>query len=155
MNQKKKILIIIICSFVLSCTFFITYFTYAIYKSSSSNSSANIIATWDVSATSNDSDINLIVGAETDTYTLTIDNDSDVEVKYSIQLSSLPNDIQVKLDNGSYVTPVNNEVTFTNVGQLDYTNTTTRSHTLTFSTTSSTNELSNQNIGINVIFEQL
>ena len=152
--KKSKIFLTIISIVLLVTVIILTYYSYARYTSAATGSAKIYGATWSVSSTSNDSSLSLVAGTTTATYTLTVNNASEVIVKYSIKLSNLPNDIEVKLDNGSYITPVNNEITFSNVGELGYSGTTTRNHTLTINSTQSTNEISNQNIGIDVIFEQ-
>ena len=155
MIKKSKLILTIICISLFVSTIIITYYSYARYRNMSSSNSSNIIANWEVSATSNNNSVDVVAGSLTDTYELTVNNESDVEVKYSIQLSNLPNDIQVKLDDGEYQTPVDNNITFTNAGQLDYNETTSRNHILTFSSSINTNEVVNQNIEIGVVFEQL
>ena len=123
------------------------------YQNSKNGNSQTPIALWNVSATSNDSTINLVAGSTT-TYSFIVNNDSDVAVVYSIEISNLPTGIQAKLDTGSYIPEANNKIVISPAGELGFTGTTQRTHTLTFNTPLSTNEISNQAISIEVIFAQ-
>ena len=152
--KSRKIVLTIICLAFIISTIVIIHYSYAKYQTSKSGNAVIAGATWSVSTSSNDSSIGMVAANSTPIYTITVNNNSQVEVKYSITLSNLPNDIQLKLDNGSYVTPVNNQVTFSNVGELNYTNTTSRNHTITFNSTLNSNAITNQNIRIDVLFEQ-
>lgn len=155
MLKNKKILLYIICFILFGSVVYITYSSYAKYKSESDISGEPIAASWDVSINSNTNSLSAIAGNGTVSYTLNVYNDSDVEVGYSIQISNIPNDIQVKLDNGNYVSPVNNIITFSNAGELDYDENTSRSHTITFQTTLSTSSISNNSLDFSVNFSQL
>ena len=153
-NKKILILSVFFCFALIITIGYISYSSLAIYKNSGTGDAEAVTAAWSVSATSNDTTIDLIAGTQVATYSLTVNNDSYVNVIYSIQLSNLPSNIQVKLDTGSYVTESNNSITFSNVGELQYSGTTQRTHTLTFSTPLSSSEITNQSININVIFAQ-
>lgn len=155
MLKNKKKLLYLICFLLFGSVLYITYSSYAKYQSSSDISGEPIAASWDVSIDSNTNSLNAIAGNGTVSYTLNVYNDSDVEVGYSIQISNIPNDIQVKLDNGNYVSPVNNIITFSNAGELDYDENTSRSHTITFQTTLSTSSISNNSLDFSVNFSQL
>ena len=119
----------------------------------SKNGNGQTPALWNVSATSNDSAINLVAGSTT-TYTFTVNNDSDVSVVYSIEISNLPTGVQAKLDLGSYQPPTSNKIVISPAGELGYSGTTQRTHTLTFNTPLSTSEVSNQSVSIEVTFAQ-
>ena len=123
------------------------------YQNSQHGNGQASVALWSVSATSNDSRIDLVAGSLT-TYTFTVNNDSDVMVVYSIEINNLPAGIQAKLDSGSYLSTTNNKIVFSPAGELGYSGTTQRTHTLTFNTPLSTNEISNQPVSIEVTFAQ-
>ena len=145
--MKKTIII----SILLVLGIFIASLTYAIYRSNSTGTSTLQGATWSVSA-SGDNSVNLTTGS-TSAYTLTVTNNSEVDVEYDIELTNLPSDISVKLDDGSYVQESNNEVTFTNAGTLLY-GASPRNHTLTFTTDIDSSVVNNQSVSINVKFKQ-
>lgn len=155
MSKNTKIFMYIICFCLFASVIYITYSSYAKYKSESDIFGEPIAASWDVSINSNTNSLSAIAGNGTVSYTLNVYNNSEVEVGYNIVISNIPNDIQVKLDNGNYVTPVSNTVTFSNVGTLDYDQNTSNSHIITFQTTLSTNVITNNSIDFSVNFSQL
>ena len=75
---------------------------------------------------------------------------------WSVSTSSNDSSIGMVAANSTpiYTITVNNQVTFSNVGELNYTNTTSRNHTITFNSTLNSNAITNQNIRIDVLFEQ-
>lgn len=123
------------------------------YQNSKNGNGQTPVALWSVSAISSDSNINLVAGSTT-TYTFTVNNDSDVAVVYSIEISNLPSGIQAKLDSGSYLPESNNKITISSAGELGYSGTTQRTHTLTFNTPLSASEISNRPVSIVITFAQ-
>lgn len=121
---------------------------------------AGSIATAEWSVTRNQSasgdSLEIMRQVTTDTYTLSVRNDSEVDVKYNVIIDNLPDGVKVSLDGGSYQTEVNNSITFTNVGRINYNAATkTRNHTLTFSAEPNAEIVSNQEIDIDVVFIQV
>lgn len=151
-NVKTTVLISILILFVYVATLLIPNSVSRYQKGKNGNSQIPI-ASWSVSAISSDSTINLIAGSTT-TYTFTVNNSSDVSVEYSIEITNIPTGLRAKLDSGSYVSESNNKIVISNAGELGYSGTTQRTHTLTFNTPLSSSEVSNRQIGINVIFKQ-
>ena len=149
--KKKKIKLIIII--ILLCSFISV--SYAIYRSSTSGTATIQGASWSVSTSGNNDTINLTSGSTQQAYTLTVNNNSEVDVSYSISLSNLPDGVKVKLDNNSYVQEDNNQITFNDINALFVNKTTTRNHTLTFTSILDAEEVSNQQISINVLFKQI
>lgn len=95
------------------------------------------VARWsvDVSATSSGSVV-LDAGKSGQTYALTVSNGSSVASSYTIRVSNIPVGVKIGLDilsDSDLVTPINNEVVFSNTGgDLGYTSSdNTRSHLLT------------------------
>lgn len=123
------------------------------YKNSDFGDAQVETALWSVSAISSNSTINLVAGSTT-TYTFTVNNDSDVAVIYSIEISNLPPGIQAKLDSGNYQSASNNKIVISPAGELGYSGTTQRTHTITFNTPLSASEISSRQININVTFSQ-
>lgn len=152
-NKKILILSVFFCFALIITIGYISYSSLAIYKNSGTGNAGTVTAVWDVSASSTSSTIDLVAGSTT-TYTFTVNNDSDVPVTYSIEISNLPTGIQAKLDTRNYIHESNNKIVISPAGELGYTGTTQRTHTLTFNTPLSSSEVSNQPISINVIFSQ-
>ena len=103
------------------------------YHNSKYGNGQTPVALWNVSTTSSDSTINLVAGSTT-TYTFTVKNYSDVAVVYSIEINNLPIGIQVRLDLGDYLSVSNNKIVISPAGELEFSGTTQRTHTLTFNT---------------------
>jgi len=151
-NSRTSILVSILMLLVFTAILLIPNST-SRYQNSKNGNGQTPVALWNVSATSNDSAINLVAGSTT-TYTFTVNNDSDVSVVYSIEISNLPTGVQAKLDSGSYQSPTSNKIVISPAGELGYSGTTQRTHTLTFNTPLSTSEVSNQSVSIEVTFAQ-
>ncbi len=103
------------------------------------------IAKWNVSRIYKDYDdtvstgngtVSLVAGNDVvaDIYKLEITSTSEVTANYAVVLSNLPSNIQVKIDNGEFVSPVNNSITFESSDyRINYdASSRTRTHTLTF-----------------------
>ena len=151
-NSKTTVLISILMLFIFAVTILIPNSTSRYQKSKIGNWQTPV-ALWSVSTSSNDDNINLIAGSTT-TYTFTVNNDSDVSVTYSIEISNLPAGVQAKLDDGSYIPVSNNKIVISPAGELGFSGTTQKTHTLTFNTPLSTNEVSDQPVDIEVTFAQ-
>ncbi len=153
MNKKFNIIFaLVMLSIILIPT------SFAIYKSQVSSSSSIVSAEWSVSLEQNgvDSDLTVIPGISTDTYTLNIKSLSEVDVKYSIVISNLPTGVEVSLNGVDFVPESNGTITFSNAGTILYSPTGgTNSHTLTFRGTNSSSFVNNKRVDINVIAEQI
>ena len=152
MKKTVKLLIFVIIFFAALAT------TFAIYRKASSGSGSLDTSTWSISrSTSQQGDsIDVIAGTNEDTYDLTVTSGSEVDVTYTIILSNLPDDIQVKLDNGSYNTPdsVTHKITILG-GTINYNDSVkTKTHTLTFRALSGATPVTAQSINIDVEFKQ-
>lgn len=153
--KNKKILILSMFFYVtLIVTIgYISHSSLAIYKDSGTGALKTDTAVWNVSAISSNTTIDLTAGSTT-TYSFTVNNESDVAVIYSIEISNLPTGIQVKLDNGDYISESSNKIIIQAAGELGYSGTTQKTHTLTFNTPLSSDEVNNQPVNIDVIFSQ-
>lgn len=151
---RKKTIIILILSII---TFSSSYLL-ARYTSSVNGNDYARVAKWDVTydTSDNGSDtINLISGNQTGEYIIKVTSSSEVAVNYSIVLSNLPDEIEVKVDNGTYRTPINNIIEFNNAGSFSGNNiNTTYTHTLTFNAPLDSNIVSTANVGIAIKFDQ-
>lgn len=151
-NYKTTILVSILMLLVFIVTLLVPK-SVSRYQNSKYGNGQTPVASWNVSATSSNSNINIIVGSTT-SYTFTVNNASDVVAIYSIEVSNLPTGIQAKLDTGSYITESSNKIIFSQAGELGFTGTTQRTHTITFNAPLSLAEVSNRSISINVKFQQ-
>ena len=132
--------------------------TFAIYRKSASGTGSIRTANWSISrSTSQAGDlIEVIPGVSDDTYDLTVTSSSEVDVTYTIVLSNLPDDIQVKLDEGNFMFPdsVTHKLTISG-GTINYNDSIkTKNHTLTFRAASGAQTVSEQEIDIDVEFKQ-
>lgn len=152
--MKVKFFIIV---FVIIISCFCIPASLALYRDSKQGTGSMEAATWSVTrnhSASGDS-LNLIPDSLNDDYTLTVQSNSEVDVYYSVIISNLPTGVEVSIDNGSFLTPTNNTITINNVGLIRHSDQTkTRSHILTFRATSSAETTSNQQIHIDVKFQQ-
>ena len=77
------------------------------------------------------------------------------ELKYKRKVSNIPNNVQVKLDNGTFQTPTSGTVTFPNAGNIAFSDSSReKTHTLTFSATSNAVPSANNSINIDVEIRQ-
>lgn len=153
MNKKFNIIFALVM-----LSIFLIPTSFAIYKSQVSSSSSIVSAEWSVSLEQNgvDSDLTVIPGISTDTYTLNIKSLSEVDVKYSIVISNLPTGVEVSLNGVDFVPESNGTITFSNAGTILYSPTGgTNSHTLTFRGTNSSSFVNNKRVDINIIAEQI
>ena len=151
--SKKQIIVILL---------FITFFvpvTYATYRRVVLGNASLGLARWSVSL--NQSAVNEYLSVIPDpngvaaSYTVNITSVSDVNVVYSIVIDNLPTGVSVALDNGTYVQENNHEVVFNNVSTILYNaQNKSKSHTLSFKASSSTQYVTNTEVDIDVIVKQ-
>ncbi len=112
------------------------------------------IAKWEV-FTNNDANknINLIAGAQGQSYTIRVYSGSETAVDYSIEIHDVPSYITIDLD-GVSKTPTNNEIVFDNVGTILVGDTTAHEHTLTFSADLDSEEITDRDLDIDIKFVQ-
>ncbi len=153
MDRKKWLYSLL---FLIVFTSIFSAMTLAKYGSNHSTTPDYTIAKWSVS-TNNDSNktINLVSGNNEATYTVRVTSTSEVAATYSIELTSVPSNTEVKLDSGSFVSPNNSgTILFGNVGTINTGNSSEHVHTLTFKADLNETEMSNRTVGVNVIFVQ-
>ena len=132
--------------------------SFARFNEIRTGNSAISVAKWDVDidTTSNTGDLTVVSGTTDQTYTITVTNASEVSTGYSIVLSSVPTGVSVALDGGTPVLESSGAITFSEAGSfLVGSNTTSRTHTLTFSAPLGTAEVTDRSIGMNVVFNQI
>lgn len=154
---KKKFIVFLFIYFILFTSYF-TFSTVAKYAGEISRTNQISVARFSVNATGNNANIDMIAGngGSSLTYTVTITNTSEVATNYSIMLTNVPTGVKVKLDNGSYMSGTNNEISFNNAGTFAPNDSnSTRTHTLTFMAEIGTATQSNASIGLDVVFTQV
>ena len=157
--KKNKENIVVLAILFLSFIFLIIMRVYAKYNSDSNGNSIAKVARWEMSVDTNDNlndNLNIVSGNTTQDYKLKIISTSEVTAKYSIVLSDIPDNIQVSLDNSNAVTPVNNKITFSDVGAINSdSQNKIIDHTLTFSSPLVSNFIFDDEIYVDVIFYQV
>ena len=137
---KNKKIIMIVATLLI-----VIPFSYALLRSVTGGNGNLVAATWNVT-------VNESIEAS---YTIDVTSQSQVDMIYSIVIDGLPSGVCVSIDNGEFVQETNNKVTFSNVGTIAYSDTNkTKSHTLTFKATSSSNVVNEKEVDINVIARQ-
>ena len=156
--MKRKILIIAILALVLC--FFVIPGSLAIYRNIANKNNNVASAQWNVVL--NQSNVNnyisVVAGDNTSSasYTVNITSTSEVDITYSIVVDNVPTGVTVSLDNGSFQTPSNNTVIFSNVSTINYSDVNkTKSHSLTFKAAAGTTYVTDNEIDIDVVARQL
>ena len=153
-KYKKMLFCLLTILIVVSNSYFLAKYTSAIHSSSD-----NSVAIWDVSTDTSDNannSLNIVSGNTTASYVIKVKSVSEVASKYDIVLTNVPTGLEVKLDSGSYQTPTNNEITFSNVGSFTAGSATTeQTHTITLNDPLSTSNSGTYSMNIDVMFEQV
>lgn len=155
--MKKKLMYVTFPFFILISICLIP-FIFSIFRNVMAGAGSLITASWNVAldTTGNGSSIDIVPGSLNGVYTINVSSNSEVDVTYSIIVSDLPQGVQVSLDSGGYVTPTNNTITFSSVGVINYSDVSKqRQHILTFKANQGTSELLDNEINIDVKFQQL
>ena len=129
----------------------------ALFRKSTTGTGTLRAAIWDVGLTEdNDNSLEVIRGELTnDTYTFTVSNDSEVDVEYKVVLSNVPNNVQVKLDEGEFKNPTEGTITIDPAGTILYSSQEhEKTHTLTFKALSSATLVNNAEIQLDVVIRQ-
>lgn len=155
--KRKNLSYIIICLVIFAI--YITITTFSRYRGGYVKSGNISIAKWqlDLDTSDNESDtLNIVSGNTAKNYILKIISTSEIAVNYSVIVSNLPNEIEVKIDDGNYQTPINNKITFNNIGRFNANDTITEQiHTLYFSAPLDSNIPTTNDIFVDVKFTQV
>lgn len=153
---------IIICSLAIVLLFILISHSYfnAKYKSNINGLNSTRIAKWNVGtdvASNPNNSLSIISENNTPSYILEVNSTSEVASSYYIVLSNVPPGLEVKLDNKqNYQRPINNTIIISDVGSFTASDSiTTKRHTLTFNDPLTTSNTGNNEIKIDVIFEQV
>ena len=156
-SDYRKIMICLIAIIALFILISNTYFN-AKYRSRFSGTGSARVAKWNTNVNTDGNLNKLFVVSEntndTSSYTITVNSVSEVASKYSIILSNVPTNLQVKLDDGMYRGTNNGIITFDG-GSFLVGGETTRTHTLTFKDLLNSDNYGDMTIGIDVIIEQI
>ena len=127
-----------------------------LYKNGMNTTGLISAASWDVSLNQTGINSNLEVEPNsTISYTLNVVSNSEVNTKYSIIISNIPSGVVVKLDEEeNFRIPNNGTVVIDNAGIILYSAVHQNTHTLTFKANAGAPAVNNQEIDINVVFEQ-
>lgn len=151
LKNKKIIMIVAFLLIVIPAS-------YALLKSIAVANGNIVAATWNVTVNESGNNYMSIAASPMDieaSYTIDVTSQSQVDMIYSIVIDGLPSGVCVSIDNGEFVQETNNKVTFSNVGTIAYSDENkTKSHTLTFKATSSSNVVNEKEVDINVIARQ-
>ena len=154
-RKLKKKFIVFFAIYIIFISAYLVINTFSKFNSNVTKTGTLSIAKWDVSSQMPDSTINLIAGDNTETYTLTVTSESETASNYSIIISNLPENVQVALDNNTFLSPTSGTVTFSNVGTFDANAVnTSHNHTLKIKALLEANVQTGSNINVNVEFTQ-
>lgn len=156
MKRKWIISIAVIISLLL--VFFVSS-TFAIFKKSVATNNRISLASWDVhlNQTGVNNSLTVSHGIQEASYTLNVYNESQVDVRYSIVISNIPDGVEVAIDDdNNYQAPQNGTYSVADVGtilysDLDHTNT----HTIYFRAASNATPVNAQTVNIDVIIKQI
>ena len=148
--KKKHIILVLLLICLLTISISVTYAKYSDYFITSIGGS---VAKWDVSIEADeDKDITLVAGNDTKEYIIKVKSNSEVKAKYSIVVSNLPENVEVKLDERDYES--GDVVTFDNVGTINADDDSPVEHKLTFNALLEADKIEDSNIKIDVVFVQ-
>lgn len=156
---KKKFVFFFSLYFILLTSYF-TIHTFSKYFNVIQKQGTVDVAKWNVSIdgeTNSSLDIisgNLQENLEQQSYILTVTSASEIASDYSILIANVPDGIQVKI-NDDIIEENNNKILIENVGSFNANDiNSTHNHILTFIAPPGAQELSEQEISIDVIFTQ-
>lgn len=158
MKKKRKLKKKFIIFFAIYIIFISTYLvinTFSKLNANITKTGTLSVAKWDVSSNIPDNTINLIAGNNIENYTLTVTSKSETASNYSIIISNLPENVQVALDDNTFISPSSGTVTFNNAGSFNANSAnTSHNHTLKIKALLGADSQSGSNISVNIEFIQ-
>ena len=159
-NVKRLDVAIFAMIILVAVTLAVLGLTGAKYKSEFTENNSAQVAKWNVSVlpTSVSNTLNVVSGNTTQDYIIDVTSTSEVSSKYSIVLENVPDTVTARLDGGELKTPDTStkKIIFNDVGVINVSDETkTRTHTLTFGASVSSDAINNNNINIKVEFRQI
>lgn len=167
-KSRKRLPVSAYLGYLLICTLVLTGVSFAKFATTAGGSDSARVAAFVVEATGKEKDtltIDCGAGSTTATYTLTVKNNnasekvSEVAISYDVVLAlpeDLPNGLTVTLD-GNTGTVSEKKITFANVGTFAAGTSASKTHKLTVTANPNvvTNDITLDNISVNVIAEQI
>ena len=155
--MKKSKLLIFVC-ILMVFVFLVIPLSRAIFKSISGGTGTISTAAWDVAIDQTGLSSSVITAkgdANGTDFTLKLVSESEVDVTYSITISNIPSNVDVKLNGGTFQTPTNGTITFTDAGTINYTGSPVEvTRTITFKANGSATLVNAQQVTVSVDFKQ-
>ena len=154
--KDKRILLL--CILLIALVGFSLVPTLSKYSYAMNKNTGATVAKWEVYLDTSDNtsdEISLVSGNGSQTYILELTSTSETIATYSIVLSNLPDGLKVKLDDGTYKTPIDSEISWIDVGYINA-NATERTiiHRLTFEVPLDSDMVGLNEINVDVTFVQ-
>ena len=155
MTRKKKLIVFLIVFFLVFLSCVMVNRTFASYRSNIITSGETDAAKWELLVEGDRNSIDLVPGGSSVSYILSVTSKSEVSSTYSIIIDNLPNGVQIALDEGDYVDPVDGIITFTDCGRFNATDSfINNEHRITFRATSSSGNVFNRELNIDIDVKQ-
>ena len=156
-DKEKRISVIFA---ILTLIIVLVPLSYAIYKNVGANSSAVVLATWNVTLNQTNEENHLSIvpspKEKTASYTLNVTSQSEVDIIYSVELSNLPSGVSVSADGVTFYPEDNHKATIPDVDTiLHNAQNKTKSTTLIFKASPGATYVDDQEVSINVVAKQI
>ena len=115
LSRKIKVFLVFYVALVV---LYFTSISISRFMGEANGAGDSLVARWYVNADVDNDEINLINGANTCTCTLSVISTSEISCSYSVSISNVPDGLEVAIDEGEFVTPIDNVVSFENVGRF-------------------------------------
>ena len=132
--------------------------TKAIFKTRANTVASVTAASWNVGFTEGANNNLSIISSErqNDTYTFQVTNNSEIDANYDIILNNVPDKVQVKLDDGAFISATDGTITYPFAGTIYYSaDNKVNEHTLTFKALEGATSADNLAIELKVIISQV
>jgi len=157
--KKNSIKFLFVLLVVTTICHFLIPSSFALFRSKVETTGSVELAKWDVGLSQDGVNDSLTVkadGEDDDVYLLTVRSNSEVDVVYSIELSNLPEGVEVQLDDRDYIpVPASHKITIDDAGTIPYTGSEQSvEHTLRFRALTTAEEVEEQEINVKVVMRQ-
>lgn len=158
-RKLKKRIIKFVSLYVACFLILFSVYTVAKYLGITSAGGTKDIAKWEVLYDSSENEsykLNLVSGNETETqnFRIKVTSTSEVSATYSLIITNVPNGIEAKVDNKSYVSS-NNTITIPDIGTINANDEIkTKYHTITFNVPLDSEVIGDNDIDIELKFVQ-
>ena len=157
--KKSSIRFLFVLLVVTTICHFLIPSSFALFRSKVETTGSVELAKWDVGLNQEGVNDNLTIkadGEDDDIYLLTVRSNSEVDVVYSIELSNVPEGVQVQLDERDFINvPASHKITIDDAGTIVY-NGSEQSvqHVLRFRALTTAAEVDEQEIKVEVTMRQ-